>query len=181
MTKKNARKTAARERQAKTGQSYQSALRAEGPPDSEILTGVVNLLKSLSKSVGDGLDRKLLGKDLRLEEPKVRAHWSAGYLVALQDVLRVVESRPTKWPEPPAPQYRVPKVVSREPQKVRDYWETLPEAKRCMDSKRRLLGVTDDHPEKPLTTWVTLTSVKDCPSFGEWWKSLPEAKPYNRG
>lgn len=72
----------------------------------------------------------------------------------------------------------IPKTV--DPQNLMDYWKPLPEARRCTDSRLRLLGVTDDHPEKALVTWTPLTRTKEVPGFGEWWQSLPESKTYDR-
>jgi hypothetical protein len=67
-----------------------------------------------------------------------------------------------------------------DPEKLMEYWKTLPEAKKCVDSKRLRLGVTDDHLLQPLITWTSLARSKSCPGFHEWWGALPEATPYDR-
>jgi hypothetical protein len=68
----------------------------------------------------------------------------------------------------------------RDPRQLMDFWKPLPEARKIRDPKQLRLGVTDDHPEKPLVMWTSLARTKSCPGFSEWWSALPEATPYDR-
>jgi len=68
-----------------------------------------------------------------------------------------------------------------DPRALKDFWEAEPTKLKCIDPYQRLLGVTDDHAERPLTNWTSLTKAKEAPGFYDWWNALPEANPYTRG
>ncbi len=236
MTKKNAKKTAARQRQQKTGQSYQSALRAESTMTDEERDNLVadairemgadefwrrvrearygNMEKRVNEAftvLNNGLyhgGRNAPTREALYGRIQLALHVLAG---SSQEKIKEaidngsfepapISSIPlrgwgldTEVPISPLPKevldqrhlyerfYKNATVKDNcDPQKLMDYWKGLPEARRCTDSKQRLLGVTDDHPEKPLITWTTLTGTKGCPGFGEWWRALPESKEYDR-
>ena len=107
MTKKNARKTAARERQAKVGGKYMTAWKAVGTARAETKT------------------------------------------------------------EPTSAKLR----------NIRARWLTHENVYRCIYSKNQLIGVTDGYDG---IEWMPLSVVKVVPEFDRWWKSLPEATPYDK-
>lgn len=212
MTRKSARKGRARARQEKTGQSYQSALRAEGqtiirlktdedpPPEYEAIA-VFNHGNS-AIIVDDGCyqvcnryyDR--LADRTELFKPTLWIFPEALEVLRRLPPLGHRDRKPDNLPPPPLrgwglfDETAISSLERRqsgetvrlnvEPQKLMDYWKPLPEAKRIIHAKDRLLGVTDDHAEKPLVTWTTLTATQECPGFGAWWHTLPQSDPYDR-
>ena len=95
--------------------------------------------------------------------------------VSTADVFR------SQYPGQPLPPGMLDPMTGATPEQVMAYWEDVTQAKKCADAKGLRLGVTDDHPTRPLISWTSLARTKDCPGFSEWWNALPEAKPYHRG
>ncbi len=176
-----AKKTAARQRQQKTGQSYQSALRAEGGPDrTAALEKTINMAFSV---LNNGLYFKKHLAPTR-EQLMGRIQHALHVLVMGADVpfdpqnpapgglTRKTPLEGFDITPPPPPRWGLfdPKAVEDphdrqkgetvrmgvEPRALWDYWKDLPEARKCATPKALLLGVTDDHPEKPLVTWTSL-------------------------
>lgn len=210
MTRKNAKKTKARARQEKTGQSYQSALRAEGLTKEER----DNLVAEAIREMGPEefwrrvRDARYSNQDKRIHEAftvlnsglyhgGVNAPTKEGLMARIQEALKILAGTPFVPRQPlegftvtPPPlrgwgldghEERKAKGLVKhvlEPAKVKEYWKDLPEAKRCTAPARRELGVTDEHPERPFTTWTPLTRCHETPGFIAWWNTLPQATNY---
>lgn len=228
MTKKNAKKTAARARQAKTGQSYQSALRAEGSLTKEEQDNLV--AEAIREMGADEFWRRVRearysNQDKRIHEAftvlnnglyhgGVNAPTKDNLMARIQEALKILAGTPFV-PRQPLEGFTINKEVGGgfdhevalaslelpeevrkraplyerfysnekgpvEPAKIMEYWKDIPDAKRCTAPARRELGVTDDHPTNPFTTWTPLTRCHETPGFIQWWNTLPEAKVYAR-
>lgn len=217
MTKKSAKKTAARARQAKTGQPYQSALRAEGggnadyekrcqeaflvlnsglyhggvnaPTRETLFARIQSALHILAGSIDkpSGTDKPPCtncGATMYPKPETGEGWWACPLCNAHQQPFEAESALTPKTLGgftlvPTSVDYKlVPNI--REPEKLMDFWKPVEEAKRCANSKQLLVGVTDDHPEKPLVTWTSLARMMRCPEFADWWRALPESSHYDR-
>jgi hypothetical protein len=59
---------------------------------------------------------------------------------------------------------------------IRREWMTHPNIRRCTHSLAHLIGATNGEGGG----WVKRTEAESVPEFYDWWKSLPEADPYDR-